>query len=413
MTYNAKRSNVHAKLAGLPGVRSVRRPVTPGSAERFDLYYIRNGTPSEHPLVVIPGGPGLASVQLYRGLRRRAVRCGLEVIMVEHRGVGMSRHDDTGADLTPEAITVDQVVDDIAAVLDDAQVGSAIVYGTSYGSYVAAGLGVRHPGRVHAMILDSPVLSARDIDAMRGAVRGLLLDGTSPDGSRLAPKVRRLMDMGALTSSTVAVATAVYGYGGVRLLERQLDLLLRGRTLLWRGVERVSALSTRKVPYHNEFDLAGRIAFRELDYVGKPDGLPLDPSESMRAMRDQVTGPAPEFEAEPYDLTAEMPRFSWPTAVLSGGRDLITPPAVAERVATLIPDAALVRLPSAAHSVIDFRQRAALKVIDAVRRGQTETLPGRSAELDALPNPLALRVLMSMLAAAAAVEKALPAPATS
>ena len=50
------------------------------------------------------------------------------------------------------------------------------------------------------------------------------------------------------------------------------------------------------------------------------------------------------FEAEPYDLVAEMPKFAWPTVVVSGGRDLITPSAVAERIGSLIPGAMLIRL---------------------------------------------------------------------
>jgi len=126
MTMNAKRRKVHNRLAGLPGVRPVRRPVgVPGRAdEEFDLYYARTGRKSEHPLVIIPGGPGAASIALYRGLRRRAAVNGLDVIMIEHRGVGMSRHDDTGTDLPPGALTVDAAVDDIAAVLDDAHVQS-------------------------------------------------------------------------------------------------------------------------------------------------------------------------------------------------------------------------------------------------------------------------------------------------
>lgn len=99
MTMNAKRSRIQEKLAELPGVRPVRRPVSPHSAEEFDLFYVRAGRKSTHPLVIIPGGPGVASVQMYKGLRRRAVAAGLDVIMIEHRGVGMSRHDDSGTDL--------------------------------------------------------------------------------------------------------------------------------------------------------------------------------------------------------------------------------------------------------------------------------------------------------------------------
>src|SRR5574338_469427 len=115
MTMNGRRRRAHDKLAALPGVRPVRRPVRPGAGdadEKFDVYYVRTGRKSAHPLVIIPGGPGAASIALYRAFRRRAAVAGLDVIMVEHRGVGLSRHDDAGADLPPEALTVDAAVDD-------------------------------------------------------------------------------------------------------------------------------------------------------------------------------------------------------------------------------------------------------------------------------------------------------------
>jgi len=156
----ALRRHAHDRLAALPGVRPVRRPITDAAGGQFDLYFVRSGLKSAHPVLIIPGGPGVASVAPYRGFRRRAAVAGLDVLMVEHRGVGLSRFDDNGAELPPEALTVNQAVDDLAAVLDDAGVGKAIVYGTSYGSYLAAGFGVRHRDRVHAMVLDSPVLSA-------------------------------------------------------------------------------------------------------------------------------------------------------------------------------------------------------------------------------------------------------------
>jgi proline iminopeptidase len=214
MTMNAKRRRAHDKLAALPGVRPVRRPIRPGDDEEFDLFYVRTGRKRAHPLVIIPGGPGAASIALYQGLRRRAATAGLDVIMVEHRGVGMSRHDDSGANLPPEALTIDQVVDDVAAVLDDAQVDKAVVYGTSYGTYVAAGVGVQHPDRVHAMILDSPVLSADDIDAVRDATRRLLWDGDTPETADLAPKVRQLVDQDMMTPAAAQLAAAVYGLAG-------------------------------------------------------------------------------------------------------------------------------------------------------------------------------------------------------
>ena len=323
---NAKRRRAHDKLAALPGVRPVRRPVSPDRDEEFDLYYVRTGRKSMNPLVIIPGGPGAASVALYRGLRRHAAAKGLDVIMIDHRGVGMSRHDDRGADLPPEALTIDQAVDDVAAVLDDAQVGKAVIYGTSYGTYLAAGVGVRHPDRVHAMVLDSPVLSAHDIDAVRNATRRVLWDGEDPETAELAPKVRQLVDDGVLTPEAGQLTAAVYGFAGPAVLARQLDLLLRGRRGLWTVLDQASRLLfERKAPYRHEPDLVGRIGFRELNYGAVPDGKPLDPAVAFREFATQPL----EFEAEPYDLTAEMPKFSWPTVVISGGRDLITPPAVA------------------------------------------------------------------------------------
>jgi proline iminopeptidase len=405
MTMNAKRRRVQDKLAGLPGVRPVRRPISPDSDEDFDLYYVRAGRKTPHPLVIIPGGPGVASVQMYKGLRRRAAAAGLDVIMIEHRGVGMSRHDDSGADLPPEAMTVNQVVDDVAAVLDDAQVDSAVIYGASYGTYIAAGIGVRHPSRVGAMVLDSPLLSRHDIVIVRRAIRRLLLKGDSIETATLALKMRKLVDAGVMTASATQVVATMYGYGGATLLERELDLLLDGRKLLWWLLSRFTNLGN--LPYRYEEDLVSRIAFRELDYAPEPDGLPLDPAVAERKSRTQTA----TFEDEPYDLAAEMPNFGWSTAVISGGRDLITPPAVAERVASLLPNAKLFKLPSMAHSAIDFRERAALSIARAVVRDELDGLAGKPAALDALPARPEVRLLWKAVEVAATVEGAIPLPA--
>lgn len=405
MTMNARRRRAHDKLAALPGVRPVRRPIRIGGDERFDVFYVRTGRKSPHPFVVIPGGPGAASIALYRAFRRRAAVSGLDVIMVEHRGVGLSRHDDVGNDLPPEALTVDAAVDDIAAVLDDAQVEKAIVYGTSYGSYLAAGMGVRHPGRVHAMVLDSPLLSADDIDVVRTQTRKVLWDGDVPGSADLASRVRRLAAEGVLSSKDVQLIGDMYGAAGPDVLRRQLDLLLAGRDLLWAAVGLgTRKLLERKMPYHNEPDLVERIAYRELNYGAVPDGGPLDPAIAFREM---ATGDV-EFVAEPYDLPSAMPGFTWPTAVISGGRDLTTPRDVARRIADLIPDSVLVDLPTAGHSILDTREHAALEICKAIRAGEIADLATRSAELDALPANLTVRLLVRAIAVAARAESAVP-----
>lgn len=404
---SAKRRKAHDRLAALPGVRSVRRPIGRGDdGDEFDLFYVRTGANSAHPLVIIPGGPGAASVARYRGVRRRASSAGLDVIMVEHRGVGMSRHDDDGADLPPDALTIEAAVNDIAAVLDDMDIESAVIYGTSYGTYLASGLGVRHPDRVHAMILDSPLLSADDIDLVREATRRVLWDGDEPETAELAVKVRRLVGDGVLTPAAAQLAAGMYGLTGPDVLGRQLDLLIQGRDWLWGGIGQAATLFfERKTPYQHEPDLVGRIGYRELNYGAVPDGGPLDPAV---AFREFATGDV-DFVEEPFDLIEAMPSFTWPTVVISGGRDLTTPPAVARRIASLIPDSVLVSLPTAGHSILDTRERSAVEIVKAVYAGRIDELPSRSAELDATPSELGMRLLTWAIGAAAVAESAVPA----
>lgn len=405
---SSRRQRAHDRLAGLPGVRAVRRPVLPSGGAgdpHFDVYYVRTGRKSRHPLLVIPGGPGAASVALYRTFRRHAAVEGLDVIMVEHRGVGLSRHDDAGRDLPAEAICIDAAVDDLAAVLDDAKVEQAVVYGASYGSYVAAGFGVRHPGRVHAMVLDSPLLSAHDIVEARAQIRRVLWDGATPGTAELAVKVRTLVDAGVFTPQAVLQAVGIYELAGPDVLRRQLDLLLAGHDWLWTAVGvGTRLLLERKTPYHQEPDLVERIAYRELNYGAVPDGGPLDPAVAFREMATGNAG----FVAEPYNLPASLPGFGWPTAVLSGGRDLTTPPAIARRVAQLLPDSALVELPTAGHSILDTRERAALQVCRAVCSDAGHELPYRAAELDALPANLTVRLMVRAVTLAARAEAVVP-----
>lgn len=194
--------------------------------------------------------------------------------------------------------------------------------------------------------------------------------------------MRRLFHDGVLTPTACQLAADMYALAGPDLLERQLDLLLNDHDWLWGAVRLGTRLFfERKTPFHNEPDLVGRIGYRELNYGAVPDGKPLDPAV---ALRELAVG-SPDFVAEPYDLFAAIPQFSWPTAVISGGRDLTTPRAVAERIVDLIPDSVLVEMPTAGHSVIDDREGSALDIVKAVYAGSMRELPGRTAQLDAAP----------------------------
>jgi pimeloyl-ACP methyl ester carboxylesterase len=189
------------ELARPPHGHVLHRPVHGPGGPTFPLTYLRTVGGSGTPIVVLPGGPGVASVVPYAGLRERAALRGLGVLMVEHRGVGLSRRTAAGDDLPVDAVTIGHAVDDLAAVLDDAGVGRAVLYGSSYGTYLAQCFGARHPDRVAGTVLDSPVLSSRAVHDARADLRRLLWEGTGPTAD-LAARVP------ATASSTCATLSA-------------------------------------------------------------------------------------------------------------------------------------------------------------------------------------------------------------
>ncbi|HEV2787126.1 MAG TPA: alpha/beta hydrolase [Solirubrobacteraceae bacterium] len=70
----------------------------------------------------------------------------LRLITYDHRGVGRSR-------ARVHSYTTEAMADDAVSVLDAAGVERAHVYGFSLGGMVAQQLALRHPGRVHSLVL--------------------------------------------------------------------------------------------------------------------------------------------------------------------------------------------------------------------------------------------------------------------
>ncbi|MBO3087812.1 alpha/beta fold hydrolase [Cellulomonas dongxiuzhuiae] len=392
--------------------RTVDRPVGGGSGATFPLAYVRTGPRTDvPPVVVLPGGPGLASVLPYVRLRADAARRGLDVLMVEHRGIGLSRRDAGGAELPRSAVTVAAVVDDVAAVLDDAGVERAVLYGSSYGTYVAQVFGARHPDRVAAMVLDSPVLDPpSDLTLSRRHRRRLLWDGALRDGddpalADVAAAVRALAD-DVPAAELAHVVQVVHEFAGPDVLHRLLLARRAGRLLaVW---DRVASLGAGEsegtgVPFVMEPDLVAGIMYDELGFGLPPDGGPLDPqlafadAAARHAARDTAPpggaatagrdAPAGAVPTGPgtVDLPAALPAFAWPTAVLSGERDLRTPRPVAQRVVDLVPGAVLVPLTATGHSALDTHRRAALLAAHAATVGAVPRLPALADRLAALP----------------------------
>ncbi|GAA3032040.1 alpha/beta fold hydrolase [Microbacterium dextranolyticum] len=367
----------------------------------FDLTFVRSGPRTATPVLVIPGGPGLASLVPYRGLRRWAAQGGLDLLMVEHRGVGRSRHDLAGRDLPLTAMRIDLVLDDLVAVLDHERVDRAFVVGSSYGSYLAAALAARRPDRVAGLLLDSALRSPADIEIERRALRGLFWDG----GDRLSADIRTLARRGVDERTLLDVARAAYELGGRALVEPLVRRRAEGRSgLAWRVA---SAYATRdasiaRIPGVYEFDLVGAIGFRELGYGAPADGGPLDPALTYAPLADRF----PAFEGAPDDFSA-LPAFDGPLVALAGDRDLRTPPVIAERVVASSPGGVLVRLHNG-HSALDTHPIALLNAVRRLVAGRHHRLPAEQDALDRLPLRGWSARLPAVLGALARIDGILP-----
>ena len=382
--WHSRTEQFRRRAERVPGLRRVRRPATTTSPD-FALVYLRpHPRPGSVPVVVIPGGPGLASALVYEPFRRRAGAAGLDVIMIEHRGVGLSRHDSAGDELPPVAVTATAAVDDIAAVLEAEGIDTAVIVGSSYGTYLAQGFGLRHPERVAGMVLDSTVLTAQDHAVVREHTRRLLWHGEEPSTAGIARKIHVLVERDGHPVAALGPAVRIlYEFTSDHVLERYLDQLVVGRAPGTRKL--LETLGSRELtedaPFIMEMSLVGHIAFRELNFGPAPDGLIFDPALDTAL----AAGRFPAFESEPFDLPAALPRFDWPVAVLSGERDLRTPRPVAARTAHLLPDAVLVPAPGMGHSALDTHPALLRAVTTSVRDGRHRELPARAAELSQLP----------------------------
>ena len=360
-----------------PGLQWVRRPASAGSPP-FDLAYVRTGPRTHTPIVVIPGGPGLASILPYRDFRRWATARDLDIIMVEHRGVGLSRADLDSRPLPFSAMWSSEVTHDIAAVLDREGVSQAVIAGSSYGSYLAASFGVTHPGRVAGTLMDSTLLSSRNIIVEREMVRATLWNAQN----EVSEGIRRLA-LNVPQPELLDVTRAAYELGGPELLLSLVRSRLHYRFHpAWSALAKYSMRGTSltRIPCVYDFALAGAIGFRELDYAPPPDGLPFDPALTYAAIAERF----PPFEGTPLDLATQVSRFPWPTVFLAGSRDLRTPPIVARRLAEGSMNAMLVDITNG-HSALDTDPLVFLTCLQYLVGGRQRELPDLTDRLKALP----------------------------
>lgn len=115
---------------------------------RIDPYVIETGT--GRPVVLLHAFPLNASMWL---AQREALGTSHRVITPDQRGFGGSQlgHDDP---------SLDEVADDVAAMLDSRKLDRVVLGGLSMGGYVAMAFLRRHPERVSALVLADTKMGA-------------------------------------------------------------------------------------------------------------------------------------------------------------------------------------------------------------------------------------------------------------
>lgn len=96
------------------------------------------------PILLVHGLAGSSLTEWYQVAPKLAVD--RKVIMIDHRGHGLSAPGDVRFDVSDDA-------DDIAGTLDALGVGQVDVVGYSMGGVIAQALAQRHPGRVRKLVL--------------------------------------------------------------------------------------------------------------------------------------------------------------------------------------------------------------------------------------------------------------------
>jgi pimeloyl-ACP methyl ester carboxylesterase len=205
-------------------------------------------------------------------------------------------HGRTAAPRDPARVTVEDLADDIACVLDDALVDKAVLVGHSMGVQVALETYRRHPDRVSGLVLVCGA-SSHPLRTFKGSAT---LEELLPTIQKWIQRVPRLLN---------------------RLT----------RTLM---------------PTRLAYEVASRLEIRR-ELVEPQDFMPY--LEGM-ARIDVRLFVAMLASAGSHSADELLPAITVPTLVVAGGRDGFTPPERSRAMAEAIPGAELLEIPNASHT---------------------------------------------------------------
>jgi len=205
-------------------------------------------------------------------------------------------HGRTALPRDPARVTIEDLADDVACVLDDAEIDRAVVIGHSMGVQVALETARRHADRVAGLVL----------------VCG-------------------------------AASHPLRTFRGSAALE---DWLPKLQKLIHRAPRVINRVTRAVFPTRLAFEVASRFEIRreliqESDFMPYLEGLAHIDARLFVAMLSA----AGRHSAE--DL---LPHIAVPTLVISGGRDGFTPPERSRAIAAAIPHAELLEIPNASHT---------------------------------------------------------------
>lgn len=379
--------------AALPLARFITEVLAPAVGERDLLLFDQRGTGASGPL----------SCSALSGAESTPAQSVAELVQRCAKQLGPARGDYT---------TLESVAD-IEAVRRAAGYQKLVLYGTSYGTKVALEYAQRYPQNVESLVLDSveppegpEPFHISTFKAIRPALRELCAQGACAHIT--ADPLRDLARLVAATRSRPLSATVYDGRGRrkrVRVASFDLFGLLVGSdlnpaqrallpTALHAAVQHdVGPLARLKVlsqlhPAREESnaEVDGTL-YLDTSCEETPFPWRRGASEAIREVEAEAALQAlPGSDFYPFEAATALSFpplpicVSWPDAspappgagplpnvpalILSGGQDLRTPTADAQRIAAMIPDAQLVKIPYTGHSVVgsDFSgcARAAL-----------------------------------------------------
>lgn len=113
-------------------------------SEAAGLYYEVHGADDAPPLILSSGLGGSAD---YWKSNLRALASHFRVIAYDHRGTGRSDR------ALPDAVTVDDLADDISALLDALGIERAHIMGHAAGGVAGLALALQRPDRLHKLVV--------------------------------------------------------------------------------------------------------------------------------------------------------------------------------------------------------------------------------------------------------------------